>query len=74
MEGRQSLGIKYNCQKILVHPISKPDLGNIHHETNLSDLKTLFSDDLQVRRNPLSSPTTPKAVIMPSSKVMTWDE
>ena len=40
----------------------------------LSDFKKLFSDDLQVRRNQLSSPTTPNAAIVTNSKVMTWDE
>jgi superfamily II DNA or RNA helicase len=41
---------------------------------NLSDLQTLFADDLQVSHNPLGSLTTPSAVIVPGPKVMTWDE
>ena len=40
----------------------------------LSDLQTLFADDLQVSHNPLGSLTTPSAVIIPGTKVMTWDE
>jgi hypothetical protein len=40
----------------------------------LSDLQTLFSDDLQVSHNPMGSLTIPSAVIVPSPKVMTWDE
>ncbi|PKO06220.1 MAG: hypothetical protein CVU41_08940 [Chloroflexi bacterium HGW-Chloroflexi-3] len=40
----------------------------------LSDLQTLFADDLQVSHNPMGSLTTPSAVIVPSSKVMTWDD
>jgi hypothetical protein len=40
----------------------------------LSDLQTLFADDLQVSHNPLGSLTTPSAVIVPGPKVMTWDE
>jgi len=40
----------------------------------LSDLQTLFADDLQVSHNPMGSLTTPSAVIVPGSKVMTWDE
>ena len=40
----------------------------------LSDLQTLFADDLQVSHNPMRSLTTPSAVIMPSPKVMRWDE
>jgi hypothetical protein len=40
----------------------------------LSDLQTLFADDLQVSHNPMGSLTTPSAVIVPGPKVMTWDE
>ncbi len=40
----------------------------------LSDLQTLFADDLQVSHNPMGSLTTPSAVIVPSPKVMTWDD
>jgi len=40
----------------------------------LSDLQTLFADDLQVSHNPLGSLTTPSAVIVPGTKVMTWDD
>jgi hypothetical protein len=40
----------------------------------LSDLQTLFADDLQVSHNPLGSLTTASAVIVPGPKVMTWDE
>lgn len=40
----------------------------------LSDLQTLFADDLQVSYNPLGSLTTPSAVIVPGPKVMTWDD
>jgi hypothetical protein len=40
----------------------------------LSDLQTLFADDLQVSHNPLGSLTTPSAVIVPGPKVMTWDD
>ncbi|MEN4012195.1 MAG: hypothetical protein ROW48_09200 [Bellilinea sp.] len=40
----------------------------------LPDLQTLFADDLQVSHNPLGSLTTQSAVIVPSPKVMTWDE
>jgi len=41
---------------------------------NLSDLQTLFADDLQVSHNPMGSLTAPSAVIMPGPKVMTWDD
>ena len=34
----------------------------------------MFADDLQVSHNPMGSLTTPSAVIVPSPKVMTWDE
>jgi len=40
----------------------------------LSDLQTLFADDLQMSHNPMGSLTTPSAVIVPSPKVMTWDD
>ena len=40
----------------------------------LSDLQTLFADDLQVSHNPMGSLTTPSAVIVPSPKVMTWND
>jgi hypothetical protein len=40
----------------------------------LSDLQTLFADDLQVSHNPMGSLTTPSAVIVQGPKVMTWDE
>jgi hypothetical protein len=40
----------------------------------LSDLQTLFSDDLQVSHNPMGSLTIPSAVIVPSPKVLTWDD
>ena len=40
----------------------------------LSDLQTLFADDLEVSHNPMGSLTTPSAVIVPGPKVMTWDE
>ena len=40
----------------------------------LSDLQTLFADDLQVSHNPMGSLTTPSAVIVPGPKVMTWDD
>ena len=46
----------------------------------LSDLQTLFADDLQISHNPiplrgtLGSLTTPSAVIIPGPKVMTWDD
>jgi hypothetical protein len=40
----------------------------------LSDLQTLFADDLQVSHNPLGSLTTPSAVIVPGPKVMTWGD
>jgi len=40
----------------------------------LSDLQTLFADDLQVSHNPMGSLTTPSAVIVPGTKVMTWDD
>lgn len=40
----------------------------------LSDLQTLFADDLQVSHNPMGSLTIPSAVIVPSPKVMTWDD
>ena len=40
----------------------------------LSDLQTLFADDLQVSHNPMGSLTVPSAAIVPGPKVMTWDE
>jgi hypothetical protein len=40
----------------------------------LSDLQTLFADDLQMSHNPMGSLTTPSAVIVPGPKVMTWDD
>ncbi len=40
----------------------------------LSDLQTLFADDLQVSHNPMGSLTTPSAVIVQGPKVMTWDD
>ena len=40
----------------------------------LSDLQTLFADDLQVSHNPMGSLTTPSAVIIPGPKVITWDD
>jgi hypothetical protein len=40
----------------------------------LSDLQTLFADDLQVSHNPMGSLTTPSAAIVPSPMVMTWDD
>ena len=40
----------------------------------LSDLQTLFADDVQVSHNPMGSLTTPSAVIVPGPKVMTWDD
>jgi hypothetical protein len=40
----------------------------------LSDLQTLFADDLLVSHNPMGSLTTPSAVIVPGTTVMTWDE
>lgn len=40
----------------------------------LPDLQTLFADDLQVSHNPMGSLTTPSAVIVPGTKVLTWDE
>ena len=40
----------------------------------LSDLQTLFADDLQVSHNPMGSLTTPSAAILLGPKVMTWDE
>ncbi|MAT45442.1 MAG: hypothetical protein CL609_24200 [Anaerolineaceae bacterium] len=40
----------------------------------LSDLQTLFADDLQVSHNPLGSLTLPSAVIVPGTKTLTWDE
>jgi hypothetical protein len=40
----------------------------------LSDLQTLFADDLQLSHNPLGSLTVPSAVIVPGPKVMTWDD
>jgi hypothetical protein len=40
----------------------------------LSDLQTLFADDLQISHNPMGSLTTPSAVIVPGPKVMTWDD
>ncbi len=46
---------------------------DVLEETKLSDLQTLFADDLQVSHNPMGSLTTPSAVI-PGPKVMTWDD
>lgn len=40
----------------------------------LPDLQTLFADDLQVSHNPMGSLTIPSAVIVPSPKLLTWDE
>lgn len=40
----------------------------------LSDLQTLFADDLPVSQNPMGSLTTPSATIVPGPKVMTWDD
>jgi len=40
----------------------------------LSDLQTLFADDLQVSHNPMGSLTTPSAAILSGPKVLTWDE
>lgn len=40
----------------------------------LSDLQTLFADDLQMSHNPMGSLTTPSAAIVPSPMVMTWDD
>jgi hypothetical protein len=40
----------------------------------LTDLQTLFADDLQVSHNPLGSLTIPSAVIVPGPRVMTWDD
>ena len=40
----------------------------------LTDLQTLFADDLQVSHNPMGSLTTPSAIIVPSTKVMTWND
>lgn len=40
----------------------------------LSDLQTLFADDLQVSHNPMGSMTLPSVVIVPASRVMTWDD
>jgi hypothetical protein len=40
----------------------------------LSDLQTLFADDLEVSHNPMGSLTMPSASIMPGPKVMTWDD
>lgn len=40
----------------------------------LSDLQTLFADDLQISHNPLGSLTTPSAVLLPRPKVLTWEE
>jgi len=40
----------------------------------LSDLQTLFADDLQVSHNPMGSLTMPSATILPGPKVLTWDE
>jgi len=40
----------------------------------LSDLQTLFADDLQVSHNPMGSLTTPSAVIVPGTTVITWDD
>jgi hypothetical protein len=39
----------------------------------LSDLQTLFADDLQVSHNPMGSLTAPSAVIVSGPKIMTWD-
>jgi hypothetical protein len=49
-------------------------LRNVLDGAKLSDLQTLFADDLQVSHNPMSSLTTPSAVIVPGPKVMTWDD
>ena len=40
----------------------------------LSDLQTLFADDLQVSHNPMGSLTTPSAAIIPGPKVTTWND
>jgi hypothetical protein len=40
----------------------------------ISDLQTLFANDLQVSHNRMSSLTTPSAVILPGPEVMTWVE
>jgi hypothetical protein len=40
----------------------------------LSDLQTLFADDLQVSHNPMGSLTTPSAAILAGPRVLTWDE
>ncbi|MFZ3069545.1 MAG: hypothetical protein WA110_00265 [Anaerolineaceae bacterium] len=43
-------------------------------DAKLSDLQTLFADDLQVSHNPMGNLTMPSAVIVPGPKVMTWDD
>jgi len=40
----------------------------------LTDLQTLFADDLQVSHNPMGSLTTPSAIIVPGPKIMTWND
>jgi hypothetical protein len=40
----------------------------------LSDLQTLFVDDLRISHNSMRSLTTPSAVIVQRPKVMTWDD
>ena len=40
----------------------------------LSDLQTLFADDLQVSHKPLGSLNTPSAAILPGQKVLSWYE
>ena len=40
----------------------------------LSDLQTLFADDLQVSHNPMGSLTAPSAVIVPGPKIKTRDD
>ena len=47
---------------------------DVLEDAQLSDLQTLFADDLQVSHNPVGSLTLPSAVIVPGPKVMTWDE
>lgn len=47
---------------------------NVLDGAKLSDLQTLFADDLQVGYNPMGSLTSPGAVIIPSPKVMTWND
>jgi len=41
---------------------------------NLSDLQTLFADDLQVSHNPMGRLAPPSAVIITGQKVMTLDD